>query len=311
MNNWKDLDQSLIEKLGLTDRLLYKLHRNGIFTIGLLEEFFENGKLEKLSFISQKRLNQISYSLKRFKGESHNEFAKHKLDNSQITSQSNYVTKTWAVISQSYFEGERETYTYILLSRFIFKPKTLQELAEKFHISRERVRQIQERATLRFLRYVNFAGSNQLLERILKIFSRYEDDLSLEMFRGILTEEKLLGYYSQSFMSQRDFIIDPFEILINWLKLLSNERYSNPPTIFPIDINMLIPSNTIAISDYKKILKLNPKLRRRILHEVYFNGGINIYEASKILLTDKDTTESFLRGLNLRKNEDNLYSLKN
>jgi DNA-directed RNA polymerase alpha subunit len=91
MNNCKDLDQFTIEELGLSLRSLNTLHRNGIFTVGTLNEFFKSGKLEMISLLGKKGLNDISDALKRFNVESYNCITKIKLDDTQTFSQDDYV----------------------------------------------------------------------------------------------------------------------------------------------------------------------------------------------------------------------------
>lgn len=310
MDDIKDIDNSLIEDLGLSPRTLNILKRNGLFTIVNLKEYFQNNKLEKIKNFGEKSLSEVSNALNIYYSESSKYQINRKLYDKPTLPRDYGLPTTWAEMTQSYFESEREKYSYILLSRLGFQPKKLQEIASEFGVSRERIRKIREVATRRFIKQISLTGSNQLLIRILEIFNEYGESLSLEKFEGILQEENLIGGYSPNILSKLTSKIDPFDILIFWLTLLSDSRFSRPPIVFPVSIKTLTASKSVAIKDYKNTLDINRKLRRKIMHEVYFTGGISIYEASKILSKDSQKTESILRGWNLTLNSDNRYVLK-
>ncbi len=309
MDSQQDLGQIPIENLRLSRRTFNALRRRGVFTVGKLKELFQNNNLQKIYFIGQKSLDEVSNALNKFYREASNPIleekisdsifslspdidmkdidlapveilslhasirgaliksgiktigdlrlatdgmilninrigpkmlieirqalksvvaapdkyvTKHKIQGKQPASQDNKVTATWAEITQGYFESERDNYILILLSRFGFRPKKLEEIASELGITRERVRQVQEAATVRFLKHVRFAGPAQLLERIHEMLSEHGESLSLRMFKAQLGKENLLGEFTPTLMSERISKIDPFETLICWLNLLSD-----------------------------------------------------------------------------------------
>lgn len=298
-----EIDRAPIDILHLNPSIRGALIKNEIMTIGDLRNCTED-MLLNINLIGPKVLAEIRKEFKTVVGEP------IKYVPSNTVPEEKNILSCWAEIVQSYFEGEKDNYIYILLSRFGLKPKKLEEIASELNITRERVRQVQEAATVRFLKYVRRASSVLLLEKIHEILLEHGENLSLKKFKGLLRKENLLGEFSQTLMSDRISKIDLFETLICWLNLLSDSRHTQPPVNFPVDIKALINSDSITIKDSKKLQNISPRLRKKIKRKVHFTGGINIKEASKILSEDERTTELVLQNLNLQRIEDNWYSLK-
>jgi hypothetical protein len=72
MNTLKNLDQSLIEVLGLSEITLIKLHVNGIITIGFLEKYFKDGTLEKIFHVEENILDEVSKALIKYHNNKNN-----------------------------------------------------------------------------------------------------------------------------------------------------------------------------------------------------------------------------------------------
>ena len=266
--------------------------------------------LLNLNRIGPKVLIEIRQALKFVIDEPDKYIPKKTVEDKHIPTQVNKPIATWAEITQSYFEGEKEKYTYVLLSRFGFRPKKFEEIAKEMGVTRARAQQIQVAVTVRFLKYMKFAGGAQLLMKLHEIMSDHGEDLSLKIFKQKLKKENLIGKFSPTLLPERISKINLFETLICWLNLLSDSRYSQPPVIFPVDIKTLINSESITIKNSKKLQNITPKARRKIKRKVHFTGGINIKEASKILTENEHTTELLLKKFDLKKIDEYWYSLK-
>jgi RNA polymerase alpha subunit len=304
-----DIEFAHIEILNLHTSIRGALIKNGIQTIGDLRNTNDKALLN-INRIGPKVLVEIRQALESINIEPNKHISMLNIERKKTPFDSKSTSITWAEIVQSYFESEKESYTYVLLSRFGLKSKTFEEIAGELGVTRSRVQQIQVAVIYHFLKYIRFAGSAQFLEKIYEIFSDYGEDLSLKKFKQKLRERNLLGNFSSSFMAKRISKIDLFETLICWLNLLSNSRYSQQPIEFPVDVKSLMNSGSISIRDSKKIGKITPKLRRKIKRQVNFTGGINIKESSKILSEDGQTTKLVLQELNLTEVIDSWYALK-
>lgn len=335
----QEFDRISIETLNLTKRTYHALVRSGVFTVSKLKGYLHDGKLERIRHIGPKSLEEISNALaelpkyhplddqeepnssKRHASEQANDIEKEILKDEglDIREQSVKVDSlpiSWAEMVQSYFEGEKSNYIHVLISRFGFKPKKMEEIAIELGVTRERVRQIQESVALRFLRFLQFpstgfSNSTIFLNQIQKIFLDYGESLSLVTFKKLLQKENLLGQFSKTFMSERLEEVDLLETLICWLNLLTNKRYTLQPLVFPVDIRDLVRSGAASIKDRASLSKISPKDRRKINRKVLFTGGITIKETIKIISTDEKIAVLVLESLNLQKKDQEWFSFKN
>lgn len=157
--------------------------------------------------------------------------------------------RNWAEISQGFFESTKETHVYILLSRFGFKPKKLEQIAVELNFDRDRVKRIQTIVVGRYLHYLRREeGASMLLCRINGILFDQGDSLSLQSFKEQLERENLLGNFSSGFSSERSLKIDPFETLMCWLIILSDSRYTQPPITFPVDLKGLVKPVSLPVT---------------------------------------------------------------
>jgi len=315
------LDQVSIDDLRLPRAIRGSLKRTKIKTLGELR-ILSDRELLNINRIGPKSLKEIRQVITDAISKPNEYIIKNTVNQSAqpkpVTANPVLQTKpieNWAEIVQSYFESEKSTYTYILISRFGFSPKKLDEIAKELGVTRERVRQIQELASGRFLKYLKFSAngfssSNGFLEIIKRILSAYGDKLSLISFKKLLQKENLLGEFSETNMSERIEKIDLLETLICWLNLLANKRYNMQPVVFPIDINELAKSRNLSIKDRDILLNISTKDRRKIRRKILFTGGITIKEAAKILSKDERVTVLVLKKLNLQKIDDEWFTLK-
>src|SRR5689334_20345639 len=79
MDSQQDLDQSFIKDLRLSRRTFNALHRRGVFTVGKLKELLQNNKLEKIHFIGQKSIDEVSNALNEFYKEASDHAYKEKV----------------------------------------------------------------------------------------------------------------------------------------------------------------------------------------------------------------------------------------
>jgi len=213
-------------------------------------------------------------------------------------------TATWGQIAEEYFSHEKDIYSYILISRFGFSPKTLEEIATELGVTRERVRQIKEAVAVRYLKHIRFSGAIRLLEKIEEVFATHGDGLSLSSLKAILKKEGVLGQFSEPIRTEHIRNLDLLETMICWLNLLSNKKYAMQPIEFSVDISDLTKSGRISIRDRATLMNIPKKERRKIRRKVLFTGGITVKEASKILSKDERVAVLALKDLNLQKVDD-------
>ncbi len=315
------IDKLSIDLIELPRTAKNPLKRKGIKTVGDLQNASEADLLE-INRIGPKLLKEIKQTLfaiyanpDKYLVQSNFLLEDEKVNDSQskiehIAVELAKKKVNWSDIVQDHFEVEKDNYTFIMLSRYGVNPKTLEEIAVKFGVTRERVRQIQVAAALRFLNHVRLKrGSPEILKKVVEILSSHGDDLSLEKFREKLIEMDILGEFSTSFVSERISKVNLFEALICWLTLISNPKYSLAPAILPVDINSLKNSKIVSINDVEILRNISSKERRKIKRKVYFTGGINIKDAIALLSANERIATMVLDDLKLKKLENSWYTL--
>ena len=311
------LDQVSIDDLQLPRAIRGSLKKNRIRTIGELRKL-SNSELLNINRIGPNSLKEIRQLIDEAVNNADEYLAKSTVEQEKspktvianVPLQEKSVPN-WAQVVEGYFQNEKAVRTYILISRFGYKPKKLEEIAIELGVTRERVRQIQEFVGGRFLRHVRQSGGSELLKKINEIFSKYGEELSLKSFKVILMREGILGQFSEVISTEHIQKLDLFETLICWLNLLSDKRYSIQPVAFTVDIRDLLRSGNTSIKDHAVLSNITSKERRKIRRKVLFTGGITIKEATKILLTDDTVATLLMESLNLQKVDDVWFSFKN
>jgi len=197
-----------------------------------------------------------------------------------------------------------------LISRFGFSPKTLEEIATELGVTRERVRQIQDAAAVRYLKHIRFSGAIRLLEKIEEVFAAHGDGLSLPSLKTILKKEGALGQFSEPVTTGHIKNLDLLETMICWLNLIANKKYTMQPIEFSIDISDLTKSDRISIRDHATLMSISKRDRKKIKRKVLFTGGITVREASRILSKDERITALALKNLNLQKIDTEWFTFK-
>jgi len=292
-----------IEKIGLSRRVINSLKKWRIQTVGDL--LHADGRfLLQIYQIGPKSINEIQESLQKV-----------------LSSPASYIetktveqdsSMTWAELTEPFLRSEKDSRIYTLISRFGLKIKTLEETAAELGVTRERVRQIQEVVARRFTKHTNTRPLSSLwvLEKAIEILAKKEEELSLKLFRSALIKEGVLGEFSKPIKSQLYENLNPFEILICWLDILRDERFTQFPENFPIEIDDLRKAKTISIKDHRILQNIPRQKIRSLLRKVAFTGGINLREAMKILSVPEGITILELKILNLEEIRDHWYCFK-
>lgn len=291
-----------IDVLGLPRAIRGVLRKHGIRTIEDLRKA-PDWALLRINRIGMKTLTEIR---QRLAGISANPDV-HEFKEPVVTEKK---IVTWSQVVESYFRQEKDTYVFVLISRFGYAPKTLEEIAAELGITRERVRQIQDAVAGRYLKHVRLSGAIELLEKIEDIFLTHGDALSLTRFEGLLIQEGSLGQFSEPLAKGRIKALGLLETLVCWLNLLSDKRYSLQPIEFSVDIFNLVQSGKISIKDRSTLLNISSKARRQIKRKILFTGGITIKESTKILSVDERVAVLTLESLNLKKVDKEWFSFK-
>ncbi|MBK6646444.1 MAG: hypothetical protein IPG44_11995 [Anaerolineales bacterium] len=274
--------QAPIDVLDLLPSIKGKLKKYGFKTIDDLKRV-PDSVLLNINFIGPKRLTKIKQLIDGYVDNTKTIISEKPAEDIKR------INFSWAEIIQSYLESEKDNYIYVLISRFGFKPKKLEEIATELSITRERVRQIQDNAAGRLLKYLksshnSYSSSIIFLEKIEAIFDLHGDNLSLSRFRELLVKNNLLGEFSETLLSKKVKKNDLLEVLICWLNLLTDKRYNLHPLVFPIGIRDLIDARNTTIKDRRALLNVGTKERKKIKRKVLFTGGITIKEASRNLI---------------------------
>jgi hypothetical protein len=310
--------QSPIDVLHLPVAINDILKNHGIRTIEDLRKT-PNSKLLKINLISSKQLKEINRLLDKFVNnlgmiaisESVTEGNESVMIVNEPLEAVEKKVITWSQVIEDYFRNEKEVYTYILISRFGFSPKTLEEIAANLGVTRERVRQIQEAVAVRYLNHLRFSGAIGFLEKIEQVFAAHRDRLSLSTFNATLKKERVLGQFSEPFTTEHIKNIDLLETMICWLNLISNKKYTLRPIEFSVNISDLTKSGKISIRDHAILKNISKKEKREIKRKVLFTGGITVKEATRILLKDERIIILLLKKLNLQKIDDEWFTFKN
>ena len=84
MDSQQDLDQSFILNLHLSRRIFNALRRGGVFTVGKLQQLFQDNKLETMYFIGQKTTEEIPTAISEFYKETSNFEIQEKISGGKI-----------------------------------------------------------------------------------------------------------------------------------------------------------------------------------------------------------------------------------
>jgi hypothetical protein len=250
-NLFIQLGKTNIKSLKLPKQIVSALMQAGLTTIADVA-LLSPRELSLIKRVGMKSVTKIQKALNRALNSPADYIKAASLEDLQKQS-----PKTWAEIIEPFLRTETETRMYVFISRFGFHQKKLQELATELKISRERVRQIEELAAKRLVKHARSPGYITIVDRIIKIVSHGKEDLSLLSLKSILTEKGILGKFSKP-IKFKGYDADPFEILVGWLEVLSDSRFTHPRQVFPIQIGDLREAASLSIREYKALQKKLP-----------------------------------------------------
>jgi hypothetical protein len=292
-----------IDRMELPTRIIAALRRSYIHTIGDLLSIGEE-ELLRIGQIGPKSLNDIRTSLKKLLGSPAGYFVEAEAPTAE-------KLMSWAELIEPYLSSEKHTRIYTLISRFGLDPKTLEETARKLGVTRERVRQVQYLVAHRFTKHINAhrMSSSLILAKALEIMANRKEDLSLYSFRSDLHKAGVLGEINCRSESKFYKDVSPFEMLMCWLAILGDQRYTQSPEVYPIALDDLRKAKRISIRENTLLENIPRKKRRNLLRKVAFTGGISMQDAMRILSTPADIALLALRSLKLQKIKDPWYSV--
>jgi DNA-directed RNA polymerase alpha subunit len=155
-----NIDSLSVEILNIHVSTRGALIKSGIKTIGDLRNTTD-GMLLSINRIGPKVLVEIQQALASIFVDPNRHIPQQSTKKEKTGFEDKKAPANWAEIVQSYFESEKENYTYVLLSRFGFRSKTFEEIAGELGVTRARVQQIQTAVEIRFLKYMRFADTAQ------------------------------------------------------------------------------------------------------------------------------------------------------
>jgi hypothetical protein len=298
ISNVSNIAEIRIDRVELPRRIIGALKHSGIYTVG---DLLDTGE-EDLLWIRQigpKSLNDIRTALKNLLSAP----TSHSIETKAPTEEK---LMSWAELIEPYLSSEKDTRIYTLISRFGLDPKTLEETAGKLGVTRERVRQVQYLVAHRFTKHINAhrTSSSLILEKALEIMANRREDLSLYSFRSDLHKAGVLGEFNCRSESKFYEEVSPFEMLMCWLAILGDQRYTQSPEVYPIALDDLSKAKRISIRENTLLENIPRKKRRNLLRKVTFTGGISIQDAMRMLSTPADITLLALRSLKLHKIRD-------
>jgi hypothetical protein len=298
-----DINQISIDKLNLPIRISRALKKAGIKTLDDLIKIVSNGSLWELPQIGAKSKNEILKVTKNLIKTPYSELVKK-------AGAKEPKVNNWANIVELFFRKLDERRIFILLSRFGYKIKTLEETSLALRITRERVRQIQDSTARKFVNHVEDLDFQPILTEIKSILSSQGDDFSLDIFEKKLREKGILGDFSNHISCSYVGEINVLETLFCWLTIISDSRYVSEPLAMDMDIEALKNAELISVKDTKILNGIPSAKRKKILRKVLFTGGIKLSDAKKVLAVSEEITRVILERLNMFEIEGEWFSLK-
>ena len=289
-----------IRELGLPGSITGSLTKNQINSIGDLIRINPN-KLYTFNRIGLKAHNDIYKALDEYIN------SDKTLEISIVRSVKN---STWAELVEPFFRQEKDIRLYVLICRFGTKINTLEEIASKINVTRERIRQIQKLVARNLINHTRNLYNNELQIEIFDILNHYGKDLSLKMLKSELTKRRILGEFSNPIVIREKIKVEPFETLLIWLSIISDSKYVPYPRNLPIEVNSLREAKSISIKDVEMLKNISTKKKRKVIRKVLFTGAIRLKEAARIFSVSEKLSTMQLRELDLIEIKNQWFSFK-
>ena len=182
--NGSNFNNVLISRLRLPIRIERILRRNGIETLETLISQDSKRQVHILKMIGGRSIDEIRKAVRNW---INNPTAENNLVYFAEASKNN-----WAEIVEPFFRKIGDRNITVLLCRFGQNIRTLEETASVLHITRERVRQIQDRIARLFINHIENTNS-EIMEKIIYSISKKGDSFSQEKFKKELQENDILA----------------------------------------------------------------------------------------------------------------------
>jgi hypothetical protein len=295
---------SSIENLELSTRTQNALMRNGIASIDVLLEYFENGHIWNIPNIGNTSYHEIKNAL--------SQYGITAITNNSTGLNNNIsVSKDWAELISNFIDTIDDRKLYILISRFGWNPSTLEETSKNLNITRERVRQIEKKVVSNFIRFSQNPESIALTDKIKKTLTQSDLEISIKSFKENLDRSNLLGSLQKNLENKYLMKFDLFESLIAWLKIITDYRYVKNPLQLSFKLSDLLNSNNQSLKSIQVIHGTPREKMRIILREIFFTGGVSLENVMRTIEKSEEITNEFLSLLNFRMITNNWYSLEN
>ncbi|OQY99713.1 MAG: hypothetical protein B6D41_00815 [Chloroflexi bacterium UTCFX4] len=170
----------------------------------------------------------------------------------------------------------------VILSRYGFSPKTLQEIADDLHLTRERVRQIQRRASHRIAQALE-RNDFWRLETALFHARQLGLQFSLAKWERLLVEKNLVSETSFMLKAPTE---EPQNIIQVVIAILQANAESDEPTTrfqLPEQIQSVLENPSLTVEQNRLAKQFPVKELRRVRRECRNAGAVSIYLISRRL----------------------------
>lgn len=294
-SNSTDFSKVPVRQLGLTKKVLLSLERAGILTVFDLLSAYSQGRLQVLFRNAPKSLSEVREAVGLI----------HYTDTMSAGIAQPVKKTTWASIFESYFEILNDNEKIVFLSRFGYKKLPLEEIAKEIGVTRERVRQIQNKSITKLNRKLHHFEFQSTISQILEFISDKGEDISLISLEKGLTELGLLGEFQSPQFVRIEKQVSPLEALICWQNYLSNLKGGDK-----YKIGILIKNPNRSLRDSRNLSLVSKSLKRKLLRRLFYTGGVKATDGEKILSLGREAVNLVFAQLNLVKITGDWFSLR-
>lgn len=283
-----------IEILGLSRRAYNALQRSRLRTVQDIISY-NNGNLEDIRYLGRKTLEEIQTRLEQYLGRSiqllprvnplvHTnlkviKIKQHRTENKprrMLEHNATYRVKFATLDQELQFliSSLKPREFRVIIARFGFKPFTLQEIADEFRVSRERIRQLERRAIARIAKCLEINHFKRL-ETALLYAQELGPHFSIKDWESLLLGKEVAN---ESLLTVHGLTDKPrriVEIIVAFLQAYADsssplKKYELPEFVYTVIDNPSFSYEQIAIS--KRLSKID---LRKIRRECRNSGAIS------------------------------------
>lgn len=301
-NSSKDslnFNRTSIEELSFPVRVLNALRRSGVKTLGELQARYSQGSLQGTRFIGPKSLEVIVHTLEEI-----------HIDQTKFLPSKKPEIANWANLVGPFFLQSDERSIYILIKRYGYEIQTLEELARELGITRERVRQIQQRIARNFIYFTRGIHTKQFIAEINSIINDLDHVSSRSDLEKKLNDKGILGGFGEEVKCKYLSEINVMETFFCWLKITSNSGYAKENQRIDLDIRSLQKSKLISLENKRILDEIPLEKKRKIRQIVIYRGGIELQQAMSMLKVSKELALEVLEEQDLNEIGRGWFSLR-